>query len=254
MDRGSGRCCRLAAPAKCNLITNRNFTGHNFAIHKESSVGVSLIIAAIVSFAALAAWVFWVRQPPDAPLDKRMGLGLALPAAAWLTAMLAPAPVSLYQKGAVVLGLILAFLALSLRLSKFLPNYAAHAHLLLTYALYATAFAAVTVGWPTPWAMIVVLSAVGLMAWLWPRLAELRESVLIYAGILLLGIWQAFELASQQPAAPAAWAGLLGMLLICAAAFLEAQARFRPTQPPLTAAVLPVLTLGHLAVAWSVWL
>jgi uncharacterized membrane protein YhhN len=215
---------------------------------------ISLIIAAVVSLAALVAWGLWIRNPGDAPASQTLGLALAVPVAAWLTAMLAPDPINIYQKGAVVLGLILAVLGLALRLSKFLPEYVTHAHLLFTYTLYATAFAAVTSGLPTPWAVIVVLAAAGVMAWLWPKLSELRESVIVYALILFLGLWQSFELVNQQPDAPAAWAGLAGMVLVCAATAIEARERFRPASRSFATAVLPVLVLGHLAVAWSVWL
>jgi uncharacterized membrane protein YhhN len=182
-----------------------------------------------------------------------MGLALALPVATWLIALLAPQPASLYQKGAIVLGLLLAILAFAFRLSNLLPVYAAHAHLMLTYALYAGAFAARTTGWPTLWALLVLVAAAGVLWWLWRSLAELRESILLYALLLLLALWQALEMAVQQPAEIAAWAALVGMAIICLAALLEAQARFRPIRSGWGAAALPLLLIGHFAVAWSVW-
>ncbi len=210
-------------------------------------------IAIFMSLGGLVAWYLWLRQPKDTPLSERMALGLLLPGVAWLIAMLAPQPENMYQKGAIALGLIVAFLALALRLGKYLPAYVSHAHLVVSYALYATGFAARTTGWPTPWALPAIVASVGLFIWLWPYLAELREGVLVYGIVLLLALWQAIEMAVQYPDEVAGWAALIGMVLVCIAAVFEVQARFRPLRPGLVIAVVPILVIGHFAVAWSVW-
>jgi hypothetical protein len=214
---------------------------------------MQLYIALALTVAALAAWFMALRLPADAPRMKILGLSVAPVAAAWLVALLTPASGNLLYKGAVALGLLLALLALALRQSNFLPSYAAQAHLLITYALYALAFSSQTSGWPTPLAILVVAAAGLLYYWLYPSLAELWSSVAVYALLLFLATWQALELAVQQPSAWLSWAALVGMLLATAATLLEAQARFRAFRPAWATAAIPVFIIAQLAIAWSVW-
>ncbi len=214
---------------------------------------MQLYIAVALTVAAVVAWVMAVRVPASTPPMQTLGLNLAPLAAAWLVALLTPASDNLFYKAAVVLGMLLALLAIAFRGSRLLPGYAAHAHLLLTYALYALAFGSQTSGWPTPLAIILVVAAGLLYYWLYPALAELWSSVAIYALLIFLATWQALELAVQQPNSWMGWAALAGMLLATMAILLEAQARFRPLRPTWAVASLPVFLLAQLAIAWSVW-
>jgi len=214
---------------------------------------MQLYFALALTVAALVAWFMALRLPAHAPRMKILGLSLAPLAAAWLVALLTPAADNLLYKGAVVLGLLLTLLALALRQSNFLPSYAAHAHLLITYALYALAFSAQTSGWPTPLALILIAAAGLLYYWLYPSLSELWSSVAVYALLLFLATWQALELAVQQPGAWIGWAALTGMLLATIATLLEAQARFRAFRPTWATAAVPLFLIAQLAIAWSVW-
>jgi uncharacterized membrane protein YhhN len=174
-------------------------------------------------------------------------------AAAWFVALLPPASDILFYKGAVLLGMLLALIGVALRYANLLPSYAAHAHLVLTYSLYAVAFSSQTSGWPTPFALIPLVIAGALYYWLHPTLSELWWGVAIYTSLILLATWQALELAVQQPNSWMGWAALAGMLLVTVATLLEAQARFRPLRPAWAAASLPVFLIAQLAIAWSVW-
>jgi uncharacterized membrane protein YhhN len=214
---------------------------------------MQLYIAMALTVAALVAWVMALRAPATTPRSSKLGYLLAPLAIAWLVALLPPAADHIFYKGAVLFGLLLALIGVALRESGLLPVYVGHAHLLLTYTLYAYAFSSQTSGWPTPFALILVALAAGLYYWLYPKLAELWSSVAIYALLMFLATWQALELAVQQPAAGMGWAALAGMLLLLAATLLEAQARFRNFRPTWANAALPVFLIGQLAVAWSIW-
>lgn len=214
---------------------------------------MQIYIALALTLGAAVTWFMALRLPSDAPQSKALGFNMASLAAAWLVALLTPAPNNLLFKGAVVLGILLAMIALALRQTKLLPGYAAHAHLLITYALYALAFSAQTSGWPTPLALLLVAVAGLIYYWLHPFLFELWITVAVYVLLLFLATWQALELAMQQPSAWTAWAALVGMLLATIATLLEAQARFRAFRPTWANAAIPVFLIAHLAVAWSVW-
>jgi hypothetical protein len=209
--------------------------------------------ALVLTAAALVAWVLLLRLPANASRTNALGLVLAPLAAAWLVALLPPASDNLFYKGAVVLGMLLALLALAFQQSKFLPSYAAHAHLLITYTLYGLAFASQTQGWPTPWAILLIAVAGLLYYWLYPTLFEQWPAVAIYALLLFLATWQALELALQQPNGWMGWAALAGMILAIIATLLEAQARFRPIRPSWAVATTPVFLMAQLIIAWSVW-
>jgi hypothetical protein len=214
---------------------------------------MQLYIAIALTIAALVAWVMALRASDATPPSTTLAYTLAPLAVAWLVALLTPASDHTFYKGAVVLGLLLSLIGVALNVSGFLPGYVAHAHLVLTYTLYAYAFASQTSGWPTPFAILVVATAALLYYWLYPTLSELWSSAAIYAFLIFLPTWQALELAVQQPGAWMGWAALAGMLLAVVATMLEAQARFRHFRPTWASASLPVFLLAQLAIAWSVW-
>jgi uncharacterized membrane protein YhhN len=214
---------------------------------------MQIYFAIALTIAALVGWGMGVRAGTSAPRSQILLYNLASLAAAWLVALLTPANDNLFYKGAVVLGMLLALLAVALRASQFLPSYAAHAHLVLTYILYAYAFSSQTSGWPTPFVILLLAIGGAIYYWLYPNLIELWSSVVGYALFIFLATWQALELLVQQPSAWMGRAALAGMLLITVAIVLEAQARFRPFRPAWATASLPVFVLAQLAIAWSVW-
>lgn len=214
---------------------------------------VQFYIAIALTVVAVAMWVMALRVPASAPRTQHLAYTIAPLVLAWLVALLTPASEHLFYKAAVVLGLLLALIALLLRVSGFLPIYAAHAHLVLTYVLYAYAFSSQTSGWPTLWAILLIAAAGAIYYWLYPTLYELWSSAAFYGLLIFLATWQSLELAVQQPATWMGWAALAGMILIVIATLLEAQARFRPLRPRWAAAAVPVFLLAQLAIAWSVW-
>ena len=214
---------------------------------------MQLYIAIALTVAAIAAWVMALRKSAGSSQAQSLGLFIAPLAAAWLVALLPPAADHIFYKGAIVLGMLLALIALALRISGFLPSYVAHAFLVITYILYALAFASQTSGWPTPFALILIVAAGAIYYWLYPQLAELWSSVAIYGTLIFLATWQALELAVQRPTAWMGWAALGGMLLVTVATLLEAQERFPRFRPTWANAAIPVFLLAQLAIAWSIW-
>jgi uncharacterized membrane protein YhhN len=174
-------------------------------------------------------------------------------AAAMVVALLAPEPVGLIYKGGIVLGLVVATVAVVLLLSRFLPDYAAHGHLMFVYLLYFVAFASRT-SFPLPslWALLIVAGWAAAYFQFTPYLRELWGAVIAYGLALGLAAWQAIELVVQQPEAPWAWVALAGMLLIVAVHAVQAIDQFR-TPIRVASLAVPALVLAHCAVAWSVW-
>ena len=218
---------------------------------------ISFILALVISAAVGAALVYRARRPTAQstaqPAAQQSRPFLAALLGAWLVALLAPAPVNLLHKGAVVFGLTLGLLGLGIIQSGYLPRYAGHAFWLMSYALYGIALAAQTAGWPTPLALLILALAALIYAWLHPVLGELRSAVILYGGVVMLATWQAVEWVTQAPGLWTAWAALAGMLLLAASLLLDAQARWRAFRPAWATASLPVWLLANLALAWSVW-
>ena len=217
---------------------------------------ISFILALIISAAVGGALIYRTRLPADLPAPQQSGPFLAALLGAWLVALLAPAPVNLLHKGAVVFGLTLGLIGLGITQSGFLPRYAGHAFWLISYALYGLALAAQTraPGWVAILLALFLLALAALLyAWLHPVLGELRSAVIVYGGLLLLAAWQAVFWVTQAPGLWTAWAALLGVLLLAAGLTLDAQARWRAFRPAWAAASLPVWLLANLAIAWSVW-
>jgi uncharacterized membrane protein YhhN len=209
--------------------------------------------AIALTLVALVTWGMSLRSSTGASRTKAIGLTFAPLLAAWLVALLTPAADNIFYKGAILLGMLLAFLAFLVRQSNFLPSYLVHAHLLLTYALYALAFASQTSGWPTPWALLLIAVAGFLYYFFYPTLFELWSTVAIYGLLIFLAAWQALELALQQPNRWMGWIALVGILLLTVATLLEAQARFRPLRPTWALAATPVSIMAQLLIAWSIW-
>jgi hypothetical protein len=214
---------------------------------------MQIYFALALTIAALVTWVMALRPPVQGVRPNALYFNLAPLAAAWLVALLTPAPENLFYKAAVLLGLLLAIVAIAIRGPGLLPSYASHAHLLITFALYGLAFGSQTSGWPTPYAILLIGAAGLLYYWLFPRLVELKISIAIYAFLILLATWQALELAVQQPAAWMGWVALAGMLLSVISILLEAQERFHAFRPTWAVASIPVFLISQLLIAWSVW-
>ncbi len=215
---------------------------------------VAFYVALALTVAALAALVLLVRGPqPPGHEDNSLIYALAAVAVSFLIALIAPQPVSAFYKGAILLGLTFTLIATGLLFSRFLPDYAAHAHLLWVYMIYFLAFTAHTrLQLPTPWALFVI-AALGLLYWQLSRhLREVWGAIVAYAVILALVAWQVLELVVQNGAALWTWAALAGIALAAAAHTLQAVQQYRRPLTSLPVAQI-VFLLAQTALAWSVW-
>jgi len=171
----------------------------------------------------------------------------------WLIALIVPAPVSIYYKAAIMLGLLLMLLGSAFHLLPGVPLVVNKAYWLLAAALFMTAFAALhPAKLPTPWLLLLLLYAGGIAWLLAPRVAELQISLLVYGIVLLLMTWQALEVlvvAGQW------WALLpfLGALCLVIADSIQALDRFYRVLPAAKLLTPAVLLLGQLLLALSIW-
>lgn len=179
-----------------------------------------------------------------------------LPATLLLTLLIAfitPAPVSIFYKAALSLGLILALLANFLRLLPGTPLVVEKAHLLIALTLYMIAFATLhPLKWPTPWLLLLLVGAGGIAWLLASRLAELQISLAIYGVILLLMLWQALEVLVV---AGQLWSWVLfgGALLLVMAETLQGFDRFYQPLRFSKFVVTGFVLLGQLLLALSIW-
>lgn len=215
---------------------------------------IAFYVALVMTAAALAAaaMLIWPRPAPEGT-DKSLIYVSAAVTLSFLIALLAPQPVSAFYKGSILLGLLITLLATGLLFSHFLPDYAAHAHLLWVYVIYFTGFTAHTrLQLPVPWVLLVIAAA-GILYWQLSRyLAEVWGAIIAYGLILALTAWQALELVAQNGAALWTWAALLGIVLAISAHTLQAIQRYRHPLTHLPVAQVTFL-LAQTALAWSVW-
>lgn len=215
---------------------------------------IAFYIALGLTVAVLAAAVLFARPPAASDTaNKSLAYALAAAAGSFLIALIAPEPVSAFYKGAILLGLLITLVATGLLFSRFLPDYAAHAHLLWVYLIYFAGFTAHTrLQIPVLWVLLVVAAAAILYWQLSRYLAEAWGAAMAYGLILALAVWQALELVAQNGAAPWAWAALAGIILAITAHTLQAIQRYRHPLTHLPVAQIAFL-LAQTAMAWSVW-
>ncbi|HMN31670.1 MAG TPA: hypothetical protein PKE45_26210, partial [Caldilineaceae bacterium] len=126
---------------------------------------MQLILAFVLTVAALVVATLFIRpgvarQPAQPMLYAPLGMALLA-----VVALLAPTPLDFVHKGAIVLGLILALIAVVFFSLEGTPPVVGFAQMLITYMLYFVASAVLTAwGWPTPWELVVLLIA-GLLYW-----------------------------------------------------------------------------------------
>ena len=166
-------------------------------------------------------------------------------------AITAPQPISLFYKGAIVLGLILSltgdvFLMLPGRLLL-----AGLMQFLIAHIVYIYAFGSVT-HWalPSPWKLGLLLIGGGIYWLLAPYLREMKWPVVIYMAAILLMAWQALEMYTQVNQL---WtlAALLGALLFVASDTALAFNEFRRHFSHAHALVLGTYYAAQLLIAFS---
>lgn len=218
---------------------------------------IALIAAAILTLGGLAGLVMRLRLPDDAPPSERALYSAGPLLLWWVAALLVPAPnepINPIVKGALLLGMLLAILAVALWQSGLLPSYVAYALLIITYTLYASALAAAPASRTTLWALLLLIPAALLAYWLHNSLAELWWSALIFALALGLAFWHAFSWVTAAPTQPSAWLALLGVGLLAITHLGQAAVAFRSWRVDWNKAILPLFGLGHVALVWMLWL
>jgi uncharacterized membrane protein YhhN len=204
------------------------------------------IVAAVL---AVAPYVPALRSRLSQPEQ----LAPLVPLCLLLVAMLAPQPVSMFYKAAILLGLLASTLAVLFRRLPGMPLYASLAFLCITVPLYAVAFASThRLSLPTPLILLVIVWAAGLY---WVVRAHLHEERYALIGLITLaGLmgWQALEMQVHNGQV---WSstGLAGALLMGVAGTLLLVDRAR--KPIRGAAVLVALVffVSQTLIAWSVW-
>lgn len=166
-------------------------------------------------------------------------------------AITAPQPVSLFYKGAIILGLILSLVG---DIFLMLPGRLLLAGLMLfliAHIVYIYAFGSVT-HWaiPSPWTLALLLIGGGIYWLLAPHLREMKWPVVIYMAAILLMAWQALEMYTQVSTL---WtlAALAGALLFVASDTALAFNEFRQKFAHAHTLVLGTYYVAQLLIAFS---
>lgn len=171
----------------------------------------------------------------------------------WLIALVAPAPLGVSYKGAMVFVLTLIVLACLILESDLVPKYVAGALFLIVYAVLAVTFVAyISLHEMNAWVLVPpVLTAVA-YASLHRSLREIRGAVIAYA--VLFGLTGLFVLTFfLQYGAPSGVAALAGVTLVGIADLLRGQIFIANRFTALTAYTAIPSMLGYLFLAASVW-
>ncbi|MCB0075747.1 MAG: hypothetical protein KDE20_30050, partial [Caldilineaceae bacterium] len=132
-------------------------------------------LAVIFSLAAVVLAVLRLRieaDPTGSGEQSYVYRPLAMLAIA-LVAMVAPEPVSVFYKGAIVLALLLALLGETVMMVKGTPLMVGVIFVSFCALLYFFAFGStVDLQWPTPWALLIVLYVGAVYYLLGSRLGE----------------------------------------------------------------------------------
>lgn len=170
-----------------------------------------------------------------------------------LLGIITPEPVATYTKAAILLGLILQLLGSALRLLPGVPLVVNKAFTLIALLVYWVAFGDLhALKWPTPWVLLLLVYAGGIGWLLWPRLAELQISLLIYGIVLLLMSWQALEVGVV---AGQLWGWVLfaGSICLVITDSLDAINRFYRRIRFANLLIPAFLWLGQLLLVLSLW-
>ena len=214
---------------------------------------MQIYIALLFTLLALAAAVlqFWPKtslskeQPFLFPLLTMLAIDVV--------ALLAPQPVNLLYKGAILLGLLVTTLAVIFFHVPKTPEYVAVAHLFIVHFVYFLAFTSANkAAIPSPILLLVAAYAV-LLFWLErDALNEAQGAFAAYIVLMSLMLWAASEtwVQHRQPWATAAFAGAL--LLVVASTILVVDRTRKPVRWS-NIALAATFYSGQLLIAWSIW-
>ena len=170
-----------------------------------------------------------------------------------LLAMVTPSPISVFYKGAVILGLLIATFGVVFLTIPDTPLYVGLAHFFVVFFLYFMAFSSQTsLQFPTPWVVLILASGAGIYFLLAPHMREEKGAVIAYIVMLGFVAWRALEMLVQTGEYWALFA-FLGVLLLSIASAVLALDKFR--QPILGARFIVPSTyyVGQWLIAWSIW-
>lgn len=212
-----------------------------------------LYVAGFLALSALVLAGVYIWSDLQAEAGPIVALRPLCTLAVAIVAMMAPMPVSLFFKGAIVLGLLLSLVADGLLAIESTPPVIGAGIYLVVYFLYLLAFSSQTV-WqiPTVWVLPLILYA----GWWWLRLApsfrEVRGAVLAYTVMLGLMVWQALELAVQR-GEPWAFVALAAALIFGLADSMRGIVLLRGPINGGDAIALSAYFLGQWLIAFSLW-
>jgi uncharacterized membrane protein YhhN len=170
-----------------------------------------------------------------------------------IVALLAPDPVNLMYKGAILLGLLLSTLAVVFFYLPDTPVYVAVAHFFVIHFLYFIGFAfANRAAVPSPIILLVAAYAVLIYWMVKDQVKEQRGALIGYIVVMAFMVWAASEVwvQHQQLWAAAAFAGAI-LLVMSASALLADR-----TRTPIKwggAIIAYTFYAGQLLIAWSIW-
>jgi uncharacterized membrane protein YhhN len=214
---------------------------------------MAFYIGIVFSIAALAAVVlqFWPKtnirqeQPFLFPLLAMMAIDLV--------ALLAPQPVGMLYKGAILLGLLVSTLAVVFYHIPKTPAYVAMAHFFVVFFLYFVGFTSANrAAIPSPILLLIVASAA---LFFWLERDALREAQGAFAGFLVLMslmLWAASEVWVQHRQAWAS-AAFAGAVLLSVSQIVLLLDRTRKPIPWSNGIVAGTYFLGQWLVAVSIW-
>ena len=214
---------------------------------------MQIYIAAVLTIVAVVMGVlqFWPKtsisqeQPYLFPLVTMLVIDVI--------SLMAPQPVNMLYKGAILVGLLISTFAVVFYHLRKMPGYVAIAHLFIVYFVYFVAFSSSNrLAIPSPIILLVVAYAV-LVFWLGRD--ELREAQGAFAGYIVLMslmLWAASEVwvQHQELWATAAFAGAI--LLVVGSTILLVDKTRRPLPWSILALAITFYG-GQLLIALSIW-
>ena len=170
-----------------------------------------------------------------------------------MVAMVAPEPISVFYKGAIILALLLALGGEAIMMISGTPIMVGVIHVSLVSFLYFLAFASqVSMAWPTVWALLIPLYTAVVFYLLASHLGEFWFPGLAFALLLALMTWMALETVAQHGVLWA-WLALAGSLSLDVAATILGWRTYRRGFRFDGVLLAVAYVIGQWLVAASVW-
>ncbi len=170
-----------------------------------------------------------------------------------LVALLSPAPISIFYQGAILLGLVIATLAVVFYYLPQIPHYIGSALLMIVAMLYFLAFSSANhIAIPSP-ILLLVLAYAALLYWYGREEArEQRGAFITYIVVMALMVWTASEVWVQHHTlwSVMAFSGAIFLVVNSTLMLVE-----RVQRETLWLSIVQVFAYnaGQLLIAWSIW-